>query len=196
MGIVDPIAMTNAMATGVVDFTGGAALWLMLLGLLAGSSAGILLAAARAWQPSLRRLPRLTPAGRPRRWREPRSDSRVGSAAAHRTRHRRVPVPARPRQDRRADRRRRSRIAGRDQCQADWQRQVGPQDAEPHRARAAAAREARRARRAALRHQDRRAGGAHRRRRRRRRRPTPPATRRCCSARASAPRRRSASTPI
>ena len=65
MGIVEPIAMTNAMATGVVDFTGGAALWLMLLGLLAGSSAGILLAGARAWQPSLRRLPRLMRAGRP-----------------------------------------------------------------------------------------------------------------------------------
>jgi hypothetical protein len=64
MGI-DPIVMTNVMATGVVDFTGGAALWLMVLGLLAGSSVGILVAAAQTWQPSLRRLPRLTRAGRP-----------------------------------------------------------------------------------------------------------------------------------
>jgi hypothetical protein len=64
MGI-DPIAMTNGMATGVVDFSGGAALLLLLLGLLAGSSVGILFAAARPWQPSLRRLPRLMRARRP-----------------------------------------------------------------------------------------------------------------------------------
>jgi hypothetical protein len=65
MGIVDPIAMTNAMATGVLDFTGGAALLLVLLGLLAGSSAGILRAALTTWQPLPHRLPRLTRAGRP-----------------------------------------------------------------------------------------------------------------------------------
>lgn len=65
MGIVDPIAMTNAMASGGLEFTGGAALWLMLLGLLAGSGLGILLASARPWRPRLRRLPRLTPVGRP-----------------------------------------------------------------------------------------------------------------------------------
>lgn len=64
MGTVDPIAMTNAMASGGLDFTGGAALWLMLLGLLAGSSLGILLASARPWRPSLHRLPRLTAFGR------------------------------------------------------------------------------------------------------------------------------------
>ncbi|HSP99636.1 MAG TPA: hypothetical protein VL049_20630 [Candidatus Dormibacteraeota bacterium] len=65
MGIVDPIAMTNAMATGVVDFTGGAALLLLLLGLLAGSGVGILFAGAGPWQPSLHRLPRLMRARRP-----------------------------------------------------------------------------------------------------------------------------------
>jgi hypothetical protein len=64
MGIIDPIAMTSAMASEGMDFTGGAALWLMLLGLLVGSSVGILLASARPWRPQLRRLPRLTPAGR------------------------------------------------------------------------------------------------------------------------------------
>jgi hypothetical protein len=65
MGIVDPIAMTNGMATAMVDFAGGAALGLMLLGLLVGSGMGILLATAAPWRPRLRRLPRLTHAGRP-----------------------------------------------------------------------------------------------------------------------------------
>ena len=65
MGIVDPIAMTNAMATGAVDFTGGLALCLLLIGLLVGSGTGILLSVARPWRPRLRRLPRLTHTGRP-----------------------------------------------------------------------------------------------------------------------------------
>ena len=65
MGIVDPIAMTNGMATGGLEFGGAMALCLMLLGLLAGSSAGILLSIAGTWRPRMRRLPRLTHAGRP-----------------------------------------------------------------------------------------------------------------------------------
>ena len=65
MGVVDPIAMTNGMATAMVDFAGGTALCLMLLGLLVGSGTGILLAAAPPWRPRLRRLPRLTHASRP-----------------------------------------------------------------------------------------------------------------------------------
>jgi hypothetical protein len=64
MGIVDPIAMSNSMASGMVDFSGGTALWLMLLGLLVGSAAGIVFAAAPRWRPSMRRLPRLAHAGR------------------------------------------------------------------------------------------------------------------------------------
>ena len=62
MGIVDPIAMTNAMATGGISFDGTAAA-LMLLGLLVGSAAGVLFAAARTWRPRLDRLPRLTHVG-------------------------------------------------------------------------------------------------------------------------------------
>jgi hypothetical protein len=64
MGI-DPIAMTNGMAMGGLEFGGAMALCLMLLGLLVGSSAGVLLSSAGTWRPGMRRLPRLTHAGRP-----------------------------------------------------------------------------------------------------------------------------------
>ena len=64
MGI-DPIAMTNGMATGGMEFGGALALGLMLAGLLVGSAAGILLSTARTWRPRMRRLPRLTHVGRP-----------------------------------------------------------------------------------------------------------------------------------
>lgn len=50
MGIVDPIAMSNGMATGLVGYPGAAALWLMLLGLLAGSAAGIGFAGLPRWR--------------------------------------------------------------------------------------------------------------------------------------------------
>lgn len=64
MGIVDPMAVTNNMATGMVGFDGGMALWLMLLGLLAGSAAGILFAGAVA-RPRVPRLSRLVHLRRP-----------------------------------------------------------------------------------------------------------------------------------
>ncbi|MBX3026629.1 hypothetical protein KF840_17120 [bacterium] len=65
MGIVDPMAMTNSMATGMVDFGAGGALWLMLLGLLVGSAAGILFAGAAPRRPRWFRPSRLVPFGRP-----------------------------------------------------------------------------------------------------------------------------------
>lgn len=68
MGIVDPIAMTNVMATGGLDFGGGGALGLTLLGLLAGCTAAILFARARPWGPSMRGLPRWPHLGRPTRF--------------------------------------------------------------------------------------------------------------------------------
>ena len=58
MGIVDPIAMTNAMATGGISFDGTAAA-LTLIGLLVGSAVGLLFATAGTWRPGLDRLPRL-----------------------------------------------------------------------------------------------------------------------------------------
>jgi hypothetical protein len=67
MGVVDPIAMTNGMATGGVGYPGALALWLMLLGLLVGSAAGVVFAGLPHWRPRSWRLPRLTPAGRPGR---------------------------------------------------------------------------------------------------------------------------------
>jgi hypothetical protein len=66
MGIVDPIAMTNAMATGGMEFGGGAALGAVLLGLLAASAGGILLTRARSW-PTRSRLSRFLYLGRPAR---------------------------------------------------------------------------------------------------------------------------------
>jgi hypothetical protein len=57
--------MTNGMATGGLEFGSALAVALMLLGLLVGSGAGILLSTASSWRPRMRRLPRLTHAGRP-----------------------------------------------------------------------------------------------------------------------------------
>jgi hypothetical protein len=58
MGIVDPIAMTNAMATGVMQFD-GTAVWLTLFGLLIGSAGSLFFSSALPWRPSLSRLPRI-----------------------------------------------------------------------------------------------------------------------------------------
>lgn len=66
MGI-DPIAMTNAMATGGMDFGGATALGLTLLGLLAGCAGGIVFGRARPWPPTVSRLPRLPHVGGPAR---------------------------------------------------------------------------------------------------------------------------------
>lgn len=58
MGI-DPIAMTNAMATGGLSFD-GTAMWLTLLGLLVGSAASLLFAGIETrWRSTPR--PRLRP---------------------------------------------------------------------------------------------------------------------------------------
>lgn len=65
MGIVDPIAMSNGMATGLVGYPGAAALWLMLLGLLVGSAAGVVCAGLPSWRPRARPLWRLARAPRP-----------------------------------------------------------------------------------------------------------------------------------
>lgn len=62
MEIVDPMAMTNAMTTGVMLYDGTAA-WLTLLGLLVGSGAGLLFAGALPWRPRLARLPGLPRVG-------------------------------------------------------------------------------------------------------------------------------------
>jgi hypothetical protein len=62
MGIIDPMAINSAAATGVIDFPGGAAIWLLLVGLLSGGFGALLFAAAQGWRMSRRGLPRLAAA--------------------------------------------------------------------------------------------------------------------------------------
>ncbi|MDX2167075.1 MAG: hypothetical protein SF182_08430 [Deltaproteobacteria bacterium] len=59
MGIFDPMAINSAAATGLVEFGGWSAVWLVLVGVLAGAFGGILFASARPWAGSGRGLPRL-----------------------------------------------------------------------------------------------------------------------------------------
>ena len=54
MGIIDPMTIGSAAATGVLDFGSGPALWALTLGLLSSAAAAIALS---GWHP--RRLARL-----------------------------------------------------------------------------------------------------------------------------------------
>ncbi|MEO8603851.1 MAG: hypothetical protein ABI629_14850 [bacterium] len=67
------MAINSAAATGVIDFSAGAAIWLVFLGVLSGGFGFALLASAQPWWRMLRGLPEL--AGLPMR-----------AAAASRTR--------------------------------------------------------------------------------------------------------------
>jgi hypothetical protein len=59
MGFIDPMTINSAAATGVIDFSGGSVIWLLLVGVLAGAFGGIVFASAQSWRPTRRGLPRL-----------------------------------------------------------------------------------------------------------------------------------------
>jgi len=60
MGIIDPMAINSAVATGMVVFNGGPAVWLALVGVVVGAFGGLAFSAA-SQRPTRRRLPRLQP---------------------------------------------------------------------------------------------------------------------------------------
>lgn len=57
MGIIDPITVVSALPAAVLPFGGAEALWTAMVGLLAVSSLGILLAARRRARISYRPRP-------------------------------------------------------------------------------------------------------------------------------------------
>ena len=59
MGFIDPMTISSAAATGVIEFSGGSVLWLLLVGVLAGAFGSIVFASAQAWRPTRHGLPRL-----------------------------------------------------------------------------------------------------------------------------------------
>jgi len=66
MGFIDPMTIQSAAATGGLDFSGGAALWLFAVGLMSAGFGSVLLADVRSWRGWRRHLPRLdAPAARP-----------------------------------------------------------------------------------------------------------------------------------
>ena len=73
MGSIDPMAISNAVVSGGMDFTGWPVAWLILVGLLVGAAAAIAFANAELRTPPTRVRPRLPQvpaagalAGRPR----------------------------------------------------------------------------------------------------------------------------------
>ena len=62
MGIIDPMAINSAAASGVIEFGGGAVVWLFLVGLLGGGFAALLFASAQPWRMARRGLPRFAAA--------------------------------------------------------------------------------------------------------------------------------------
>jgi hypothetical protein len=59
MGFIDPMTIQNAAATGGLDFSSGAAIWLSAMGMLTAGFAGLLLVEVRDWRSWRRLLPRL-----------------------------------------------------------------------------------------------------------------------------------------
>jgi hypothetical protein len=59
MGIIDPMTINSAAATGMVEFGGWTVIWLVLVGVLTGAFGGIVFSSARPWRGAGRGLPRL-----------------------------------------------------------------------------------------------------------------------------------------
>jgi hypothetical protein len=58
MGVIDPMAINSAAATGVIDLGGGVTLWLLAMGVLSGAFGSLLMANARRWRRARPVLPR------------------------------------------------------------------------------------------------------------------------------------------
>ena len=59
MGIIDPMAIGNMAATGVIEFSSGPTMWLLTAGLLAATAGAIALSSLRLQRLARLRLPRL-----------------------------------------------------------------------------------------------------------------------------------------
>lgn len=59
MGIIDPMTIHSAAATGTVEFGGWAVVWLLLVGVLAGAFGAVVFSSAPPWRGAARGLPRL-----------------------------------------------------------------------------------------------------------------------------------------
>jgi len=59
MGLIDPMAISSAAATGALEFSGWTVVWLVQVGVLAGAFGGIFFAGVQSWRPARPGLPRL-----------------------------------------------------------------------------------------------------------------------------------------